>query len=145
MTIVLQRKDIAKVTALTAKRHQVSPRAQTDILTNILSAGGVDVAEVPCSSATVRRAGMKVVEEKAQNIKKEFKESLADTGRSLIIYVDGKAGTEFTEEGRKQVKKRVAIIARSSSMEKEQVLGVVVTQSNSGLHMLEAITPVLDD
>ena len=126
---------------MTAKRYKVGVRAQTDILTNILVAGGVDVKSVPCSRYKVWKAGIEAVTEVAENVKSDFKKSLV--GRNMIIYIDGKSVGEFSE-GKKSVKKRVAIIAKSHEMSQEQVLAVPVTKSNSGPHQFQAVTPVLD-
>ena len=141
----LPRKDLAKVTAVTAKRHKVGTRPQADILANILTAGGVDLSDVACSRSTIQRAGIKAIEETAEEVKNKFMSEIRDSGRSLIIYVDGKAIEETSVSGDKEVKKRVAVMAKNSSMEKEQVLGVVIAKSNSGLHMFEAIVPLLED
>ena len=127
---------------MTAKRHKIGSRAQSDILTNVLVAGGVNVDSVPCSRSSVRRAGIEAVLETAEDIKKKFKENI--DGTNLMIYIDGKSIPEFSD-GIKMSKKRVAVIARSHKMEKEQVLAVPETRSNSGLHQSQAVTPVLED
>ena len=65
-------------------------------------------------------------------------------GSNLVIYIDGKSIPEFSD-GVKTVKKRVAVLAKCYKMEMEQLLAVPVTQSNSGLHQYQAVTPVLED
>ena len=107
----------------------------------MIVAGGASVDSVPCSRSHVRRAGIAAVSETAQNIKEDFKDSLQ--GTNLVIYIDGKAVPEFSDVV-KIVKKRVSVLAKSHMMEKEQLLAVPVTQSNSGAHQYQAVTPVLD-
>ena len=110
MNLVIPRKNLAKLTAVTANRYKIGVRAQSDILTNVLVAGGVSV---PCSRNKVRRAGIEAVTEKAFNVKSDFKKNLK--GRNLILYTDGKSVGEFSQ-GIKSVKKRIAIIAKSHKM-----------------------------
>ena len=113
MNLVIPRKNLAKLTAVTANRYKIGVRAQSDILTNVLVAGGVSVKSVPCSRNKVRRAGIEAVTEKAFNVKSDFKKNLK--GRNLILYTDGKSVGEFSQ-GIKSVKKRIAIIAKSHKM-----------------------------
>ena len=135
-------KELAKLTSVTAKRYKLGTRAQSDILTNVLVAGGASLDAVPCSRSSVRRAGIEAVKETTENIKKNFKENI--DGTKLMIYIDGKSIPEFSD-GMKTSKKRVAVIAKSHKMENEQVLAVPETKSNSGLHQSQAVTPVLED
>ena len=114
---------------MTAKRYKLGTRAQSDILTNVLVAGGASLDAVPCSRSSVRRAGIEAVKETTENIKKNFKENI--DGTKLMIYIDGKSIPEFSD-GMKIAKKRVAVIAKSHKMEKEQLLAIPETKSNSG-------------
>ena len=102
-------KELAKLTAVTAKRYKIGTRAQSDILTNVLVAGGASVDSVPCSRSYVRKAGIEAVAETAKNIKKDFKENIE--GTDLMIYIDGKSILDFSD-GMKIFKKRVAVIAK---------------------------------
>ena len=110
VNLAVSRKELAKLTAVTAKRYKIGTRAQSDILTNVLVAGGASADSVCCSRSYVRKAGIEAVTDTAAKIKKDFKESLS--GTELMIYIDGKSVPEFSE-GMKTSKKRVAVIAKS--------------------------------
>ena len=44
-----------------------------------------------------------------------------------------------------KTKKGVAVLAKSRQMEREHLLAVPITESNSGLHQFKAVTQVLED
>ena len=133
VTLVIDRKRLAKETAVTAKRHKIGVTAQRDMLANFINIGGGDIADFSLSNKTVRNAGTVTVREEAQRIKEDFKKVVENLGgkESIIIYFDGKALPQFHNRI-KSIKKRISIVAASPDLPHEQVLGVPFTPSNSG-------------
>ena len=103
VTLSITGKDLAKPTAITAKRYKIGTRAQSDFLTNIFVAGGVDLSTVSCSRSTVRRLDLEAVHETASSIKREFLKQVQ--GKNLMIYVDGKVVPEFSDGAHQNKKK----------------------------------------
>ena len=134
VTLVVDRKRLAKETSITAKRHRIGVTAQRDMLANVINIGGGDIAEFSLSKTTVRNAGIATVREDAEKVKEDFKKVLVeDLGgkECIIIYFDGKALAQFHDKI-KSVKKRISVVAASPDLPSEQVLGVPFTPSNSG-------------
>ena len=61
VTLTVSTKDLAKETAVTAKRHKVEIVAQRDMLANVINIGGGNVDDFSLSNKTVRRAGTSAV------------------------------------------------------------------------------------
>ena len=108
----------------------------------LLVTGGASLGDVPCSKDTMRRASKQMVEETVTEVKAKFKSNLKE--RNLILYIDGKSISEASEAGQ-VVKKRIAILGKTHEMEKEQLLAVPVTKSNSGVDQFEAVKKVIED
>ena len=147
ITLTLNRKTLAKDTAITAKRHKIGIVAQRDILANIVNAGGGNVEEVSLSKSTVHTAGTAMVKKTAEDIRKNFKTTVKSSFGSkeaLVIHFDEKSLAQY-HDNVKSVEKRPAIIANSPYLTKEQVLGVPIIASNSGAHQKDAVMRVLED
>ena len=147
VTLTVNKKKLAKATAITAKRHRVGITAQRDMLANVINIGGGNVADFSLSNKTVRRAGTDSVKEAAAKIKENFKKVLVEDleeKESVIIYFDGKALPQFHDQI-KCVKKRISVIADSPHLATEQVLGVPITLSKSGKDQMEVVTKVLKE
>ena len=115
VTLTVDRKRLAKETAITAKRHKIGVTAQRDMLANIINVGGGNVDDFSLSNYTVRMAGTVTVKEAAEKIKMDFKTVLEeDHNKSdcVIIYFDGKSLPQFHDQI-KSVKKRISVIADS--------------------------------
>ena len=147
VTLTVDKKKLAKETAITAKRHKVGITAQRDMLANVINVGGGNVADFSLSNKTVRRAGAKSVKEAAVKIKSDFKKVVVEKlgeKECLIVYFDGKALPQFHDQI-KCVKKRLSVIADSPYLSTEQVLGVPITPSNSGRDQMNVVMKVLKD
>ena len=68
VTLIIDRKRLAKETAITAKRHKIGITAQRDMLANIINVGGGNIDDFSISNKTVRRAGTAKVKEVAEDI-----------------------------------------------------------------------------
>ena len=58
VTLAVNSRKLAKLTSVTCKRYKIGTRAQSDILTNVIVAGGASTESIPCSRSSVRRAGI---------------------------------------------------------------------------------------
>ena len=61
VTLTVDRKRLAKDTAITAKRHKIGITGQRDMLANFINVGGGNVEDFSLSNKTVRRAGIEIL------------------------------------------------------------------------------------
>lgn len=147
VTLTVDRKRLAKDTAITAKRYKIGISGQRDMLANIINVGGGNVDDFSLSNKTVRRAGTVTVKEAAEKIKNDFTKILIEDlgGKEvLIVYFDGKAIHQFHDKI-KSVKKRISVIAGSPLLPSDQVLGVPFTPSNSGKDQKKVVMEKLEE
>ena len=138
---------MAKVPAVTTKRHRIGITAQRDISANVSNVGGGDVNDFSLSRSTVRIAGAAAVKESAANIKINFKKLVEDLlgGKMVLIgHFDGNSLAQFQDQ-LKSVEKRLAVFLSCPYLDTDQVLGVPITPSNSGKNQMDVLNKVLEE
>ena len=151
VTVKLPRKLLQGETVVTGKRFHVGNQALTSIVGSLVSQARdvdtgekVDLNKFIMSTSTTRRDVGKAMTEKAEDSKRQFKNKLKDTGRTLFLLFDGKS-VEETSKRMKQARPRLAVMVDSPDLEEPQVLGVPVLKSSSGEDQVEAIWPLLEE
>ena len=100
VTLTLNRKSLAKETAITAKRHKIGIVAQRDMLANVVNAGGGNIEDFSLSNYTVHSAGHEMVQKTAREIKSDFKKVVRETigdKKALIVHFDFLLCRQFSD------------------------------------------------
>ena len=112
--------DIVDKTSADAARLQLTPTQHQGILAAFINVSGGDINEFPLSDSTLRRDRKIAAKRKRKEIKDEFKESVRESDKHLIVHFDGKLMNELTisldTKVKKKKKNRIVVLVTMSEL-----------------------------